>query len=142
MSNQSSGAKPETDGHDAPANLPPSRVAASSARQRRWVIIILSVLLVIMMAISIVLLVKYRRETDSNPATRQQQLTDQLSQVAEMPPEQPVISSVLDRSKLTNPALTSRAKNGDQLFIFPKSKRLILYRPSTQKVVDMLNIQT
>jgi hypothetical protein len=111
-------------------------------RKRQKAIILLSVLLALMVGASILLLMKYRQATSSNPVTQQQQLTDQLSKLIEMPPDAPVISTVLDSSKLTNKALAARARNGDKLFIFSDSKRLVLYRPSDNKVVDMLNIQT
>ena len=85
--------------------------------------------------------VKYKREANNNPVTRQKQLTAELSEVIVMPPDEPVVSTVLDSSKLTNKTLAAKARNGDQLFIFPKSKRLVLYRPADHKVVDMLNIR-
>jgi hypothetical protein len=109
--------------------------------RRRKSIIILSGLLVVAVCASLLLFVKYKHAASDSPVSKQQQLTKQLSQVIEMPAGQPVISTVLDKSKLTNPALQQRAHNGDVLFIFPQSKRLILYRPADKKVVDMLTIQ-
>jgi hypothetical protein len=109
---------------------------------RRKLVIVLSVLVLVMASASILLFVKYRHAANNNPTHQQQQFTEQLSQLIEMPPDQPVISTVLDKSKLTNRTLANRAHNGDLLFIFPQSKRLILYRPSDKKVVDMLNIQS
>jgi hypothetical protein len=98
-------------------------------------------LVLVMVAVSALFFVKYKRAANISPANQQQQLVKQLSQLIEMPPDQPIISTVLDKSKLSNPVLASRARNGDNLFIFPLSKRLILYRPSDNKVVDMLNIR-
>lgn len=109
--------------------------------KRQKTILVLSALVVIMVCASVLLFVKYKREANTNPVTQQQQLTKQLGSLIEMPNEAPVITTVLDRSKLTNATLAGKAHNGDTLFIFPKSKRLVLYRPSDKKVVDMLNIQ-
>jgi hypothetical protein len=130
------------------SNTYQDRLAATSrtsprtawASPRRF-ITILVILLVILAAASVLLFAKYRHATADNPARKQQRLTAELGQVVELPPEQPIISTVLDKSKLSNQALASRAHDGDTLFIFPKSKRLILYRPNDKKVVDMLNIQ-
>ena len=110
-------------------------------KPHRKAIIILSVLLLLTIGTSALLFVQYRREASKNPFTQQQLLTQQLSRLAELPHEQPIISTVLDRNKLGNRVLASRAHNGDNLFIFSKSKRLILYRPVDKKIVDMLNIQ-
>ncbi len=110
-------------------------------RQRKG-IILLSLLVIILLGAIGLLFAKYQHVQNNNPANQQKALTEQLHELAELPPEQPVISTVLDTSKLTNPALAKRAKNGDTLFIFPESKRLILYRSSDKKVVDMLTIQS
>jgi hypothetical protein len=61
--------------------------------------------------------------------------------VAFVPNETPVITTVLDKTKLTNKSLATHATNGDRLYIFSKAKRIMLYRPSTHQVVDMLTIQ-
>ena len=110
-------------------------------KPHRKAIIILSVLLLLTVGTSALLFVQYRREVSKNPLSQQQLLIKQLSQLVELPHEQPIISTVLDRNKLGNRVLASQAHNGDNLFIFSKSKRLILYRPADKKIVDMLNIQ-
>lgn len=117
------------------------QLAQKAIKGRRKFVVILLILLFIALLTSAFLFVKYKRELNSNPVNRQRELTQQLGQLIEMPNEEPVISTVLDKSKLTNKTLAKRAQNGDQLFIFTDSKRLILYRPSDHKVVDMLNIQ-
>lgn len=119
--------------------IDPARSVRPSGRRKLLAVMIM--LLIIMIAAVVVLFIKYQHATTSNPVTQQQRLTRQLGQLVELPAEQPVISTVLDKSKLSNPVLASRARDGDTLFIFPKSKRLILYRPADKKVVDMLNIQ-
>jgi hypothetical protein len=110
--------------------------------RRRWLTRTLVILLVVALAASGFWFAQYRKALRNNPATQQQQLVTQLSKLIEMPSGQPVITTVIDKSKLTNPTLASLAHNGDRLFIFTKSKRLVLYRPSDKKVVDMLTIQT
>lgn len=121
--------------------MAPEPSAGPPAAKRRILIAVLLILFIAMTCVSLLLFIKYRHETSSNPASQQQQLTRELSQVAEVPSEQPAISTVLNSSKLTNPILAKHAHNGDKLFIYPNSKRLILYRPSDRKVVDMLTIQ-
>lgn len=123
---------------------PDTNMARKSKRasRRPKLTLLLCVLIVLLISMSIVLFLKYRHASSDNQANKQQRLTRQLGQLIVLPPEQPVISTVLDKSKLTNPALEQRARNGDVLFIFPHAKRLILYRPSNDRVVDILSIQS
>ena len=58
----------------------------------------------------------------------------------ELPDEKPDIATVQDASRLTNPLLASRTADGDKLLIFNASKRVIIYRPATGKIVDILTI--
>lgn len=84
---------------------------------------------------------QYHQALAKNPNNQQKDWVNQLADTVVMPDEQPLITTVLDKSKLTNATLASEAKNGDRLYIFAKSHRIILYRPIDKKVVDMLTIQ-
>ena len=50
--------------------------------------------------------------------------------------ETPSTATVSDVSKLKNQEFFARAQNGDKVLVFPKSGRAVLYRPSTNKVVE------
>jgi len=67
-------------------------------------------------------------------------VVDRVSAVVETPHEAPTVATVRDTNKLSSDALRSRARNGDVLLVYSKAKRLVLYRPSTQKIVEMLTI--
>lgn len=84
---------------------------------------------------------QYHRVLAKSPDNQQKQWTNELSELIVAPNEQPLITTVIDKTKLTNATLAHEAKNGDRLYIFAKSHRIVLYRPSDGKVVDMLTIQ-
>lgn len=84
---------------------------------------------------------QYHRVLAKSPDNQQKQWATELSELIVTPNEQPLITTVIDKSKLTNTTLAHEAKNGDRLYIFAKSHRIVLYRPSDGKVVDMLTIQ-
>lgn len=50
--------------------------------------------------------------------------------------EEPALATVTDTTKLTNPFL-KKANNGDKLLIYQNNKRIIIYRPSIDKIVDV-----
>lgn len=56
--------------------------------------------------------------------------------------EDPTIATVSDVSKLSNQAFFAKAANGDKVLIYSKARKAILYRPITDKVIEIapLNI--
>ncbi len=111
-------------------------------KRRGLVFSILALLLVVAIATSTLLFVKYRDALHDNPQREREHILTTIRTVVQLPKETPGFSTVIDVSKLTNPILKKRAQNGDRLIIFAKSKRLVIYRPATGKVIDMLTIQS
>lgn len=51
--------------------------------------------------------------------------------------ESPTLATVSDKSKLATQSFFKNAQNGDKLLIFVKSKKVILYRPSEDKIIEV-----
>ncbi|MBI5357887.1 hypothetical protein HZB74_03515 [Candidatus Saccharibacteria bacterium] len=51
--------------------------------------------------------------------------------------EEPTIATVQDVSKLQNQAFFKNAQNGDKVLIYSQAKKAILYRPSTDKIIEV-----
>lgn len=115
--------------------------SGSGRRSRRGVISVLLVLLLLTTGVSALLFIKYQRALGSNPSEERQQIISKIEHVVLLPNEDPSLSTVVDSTKFTNQTLRDRAKNGDKLLIYAEAKRLVIYRPATQKVVDLLTIQ-
>jgi hypothetical protein len=76
-----------------------------------------------------------------NPQTATQDetknLVNQVGQLIILPEgETPTVATVKDATKLKNQEFFARAQNGDKVLIYSKSGRAVLYRPSTDKVVE------
>lgn len=54
--------------------------------------------------------------------------------------EDPTIASVVDASKLSNQAFFKNAKNGDKVLMYAQAKKAILYRPDTNKIIEVAPI--
>jgi type II secretory pathway pseudopilin PulG len=65
-----------------------------------------------------------------------QELKTKVGQLVELPNEQPTIATVNDVTKLQNQQFFAKAQNGDKVLIFKEAKRAVLYRPSTNKVIE------
>ncbi len=56
--------------------------------------------------------------------------------------ETPVLATVTDREKIKTQAFFARSENGDKVLLYTNFGRAILYRPSTNKIVDVTLINT
>ncbi|HSX33214.1 MAG TPA: hypothetical protein VLF91_02650 [Candidatus Saccharimonadales bacterium] len=112
-------------------------------RRHRDVIVTLICMIVILAGACGLLLVRYHQTIAKQQATTVQQaasLATQLGKHFALPAGQPTLATVLNRAKLGDAQLVNEAQNGDLLLIFAEAKRVILYRPSTGKVVDMFHV--
>ncbi|MBA3757568.1 hypothetical protein H0X09_01770 [Candidatus Saccharibacteria bacterium] len=64
------------------------------------------------------------------------ELKAKVGMLVELPDEQPTIATVSDTSKLQSQQFFAKAQNGDKVLIFTNAKRAVLYRPSTNKVIE------
>ena len=51
--------------------------------------------------------------------------------------ETPTLASVTDKTKLKDQPFFKDAENGDQILIFPQAKKAIIYRESTNKLINV-----
>jgi cell division protein FtsB len=64
------------------------------------------------------------------------QLTEKVGNLVVLPNETPTLATVNDPAKLKDQAFFAQAEKGDKVLIFTQAKRAILYRPSTNKVIE------
>lgn len=81
----------------------------------------------------------------SNPQAvaqqEQQQLVDQVGKLTDLPKnENPTVATVSDVNKLKDQAFFANAQNGDKVLIYSQAKQAILYRPSTNKVIQISSV--
>lgn len=77
----------------------------------------------------------------SSDAIEIQQIVATISQGMVLPEgEDPTIATVIDREQLQDQQFFANAENGDKVLIYTNARKAILYRPSTQKIIEVAPI--
>jgi hypothetical protein len=65
-------------------------------------------------------------------------LVEQVSKLMDLPTDEtPTIATVLDKDKLKDQQFFNRAENGDKVLVYMKAKKAILFRPNTDKIIEV-----
>ena len=87
---------------------------------------------------------KYRdaqfRLTNPTAAAQQEvkQLLSKIGAFMQLPTdEEPTVATVTDPEKLKDQPFFAGSQNGDKVLIYTKARKAILYRPSTNKIIDV-----
>lgn len=68
-------------------------------------------------------------------------VVEQVAKLIDVPKgEEPQVATVSDVKKLKDQPFFANAKNGDKVMIYNKAGRAILYRPSTNKIIEIAPI--
>ena len=66
-----------------------------------------------------------------------QQILSTIKKVMDLPTEKPSIVTITDREKLQDQVFFQKAQNGDKIIVYEAARRIILYRPSTARIIDV-----
>lgn len=128
---------------------PMGRVARLKKKLKKWTWRQWLAALVTVAAIVLALFfgVKYHQTQNKNklllnPQTAAQtQVADTVQAVGklvELPSNQtPTLATVTNASKLKSQAFFAKSENGDKVLIYTQAKEAILYRPSTNKIIQI-----
>lgn len=94
------------------------------------------------------MLVQYREATrklqSPYPAAATQQANDVIDKVSKLvvvpANETPTVVNVSNVEKLKDQAFFAKAKDGDKVVVYAKQKQAILYRPSTNQIVNISTV--
>lgn len=102
------------------------------------------ILLLLIVAPSVYFYSKYQKTQQllQNPTAAAKEevkaLVAKVSSIIELPKgEEPTVATVSDKGKLKDQPFFINAENGDKVLIYTMAKKAILYRPSTNKVIEV-----
>ena len=150
--------RPQAAPQHAPAGEPTAPAAASNTtktkkgmmknQKQMFVWLIVALLLIVAVATAGFYVNKYNesqkqvQKLASNPTlTAQQQQAELIAKVGKLTilpaNETPTIATVTDISKLKDQPFFANAQNGDKVLIYTQAKQAYLYRPSTNKLINI-----
>lgn len=118
-------------------NMP--TMALPSANRQRLIIIVLA-------ALTVFFFLQYRAaDKKLHPAAQNAKqvtsLVGKVSKLAIVPTDEtPSVATVKDVAKLKGQTFFALAQDGDKVLVYNKNKRAILYRPSTNQIVNIAPI--
>lgn len=89
---------------------------------------------------SVFFFIQFQRAQNSQEAA-QKKIIQRISSVVALPDATPTAVTVTDKTKLGNKLLAARVENQDMLLIYSDAKRIVIYRPGTKKVIDLLTFE-
>lgn len=130
------------------SNLVSDNKKSSGKKLHTNKIFLIGIFLILAILIFTVLYLFQKRQQDKNSVVlgststeKIQSLLEEVGEKIELPiGETPTIATVTDVTKLEGQPFFRNAKNGDKVIIYGSTKKAILYRPSTHKIIDIAPI--
>lgn len=108
------------------------------------IIIIILIIFIVGLASLIFYFYKKYNEAIKNPEISIQEekdnIVEKVGKLMELPEENPLLATVTDKEKLKEQYFFSKAQNGDVVMVYSDSKKAILYRPSTNKIIEVSSL--
>lgn len=103
----------------------------------------LTAILILILVISAVSYYFYMRHQNTKGSDEVKNLVEQVGKIMELPAnEEPTIATVTDVNKLKNQPFFARAIVGDKVLIYVQARKAILYRPATNKIIEVAPISS
>lgn len=116
-------------------------VMPEEKNRTKTVVIVLSILLFLALAIAGYFFYQFKFASPVSGEDEITRLTKTLGEMIVLPEgETPTLATVTDKEKLADQPFFQKADNGDKVLIYSLSGKAILYRPSTEKIVDITTI--
>lgn len=105
-----------------------------------------TLVIVVLLAVSVVANVyfytRYKNAENKDPNVQTERIVASLKKTTDVPNETPSVLTVVDKSKLADSQIAEKAENGDKILLFQKAGEVYIYRPSTDKLINILNISS
>lgn len=77
----------------------------------------------------------------SNVSNPEDSIVDRVSKLMDLPAEAPTLATVTDPAKVADNPFLKESQKGDVVLLYKSIKRVILYRPSTNKIIEVSSVK-
>ena len=102
------------------------------------------IIIVLVASLSIFLGILYKNQMVAKQKARakaEQETVDKISKLLRLPNETPIFMTVFNEKDFENNDLFRKVKTGDKILVYLNSKQAIIYRPSTNQVIEVLPVK-
>jgi uncharacterized protein YpmB len=106
-----------------------------------WITIIV---IVVLAAFGLIMAGVYKNQMAQKQQKRvadEQAVVDKISKLLRLPNETPIFMTVYNEKDFQNNDLFRAVKTGDKVLVYLNSKQAIIYRPSTNQVIEVLPVK-
>lgn len=83
----------------------------------------------------------YMTQKQKARSSQEQEVVDKIAQLLKLPDETPIFMTVFNQKDFENNDLFRKVQTGDKILVYLNSKQAIIYRPSTNEVVEVLPVK-
>ena len=124
---------------------PNSSIMGHTPKKRRpiW-IVLFAVVLLASIGVGVYYFVQYRRVVQNPDLVSKQELTsilEKVNKLMDLPQDEtPTLATVLNKDNLKDQDFFKKAENGDKVLVYTNNKKAILYRPNTNKIIEVMPV--
>lgn len=74
-------------------------------------------------------------------AAQEQAVVDKISKLLRLPNETPIFMTVFNEKDFADNDIFRKVETGDKILVYLNSKQAIIYRPSTNQVIEVLPVR-
>lgn len=115
-------------------------------KKRRFVNIIIILIAIIAMSFGVLFYYKLHKLQNNSNEVKVKEIDSLISKVSDLyllpEGESPTVATVSDPLALKDKSFFTLSQKGDKVLIFYKAGKAILYRPSIDKIIEIVSIQS
>lgn len=100
----------------------------------------LKTILLLIIGLSLVLALCFYlqyRKLKINPDQEAEKIIQKIEKFMELPDEEPQVGTITDKEKLKDYPFFDKAQEQDKVLVFTQARKVILYRPSSNKIIEV-----
>jgi len=102
------------------------------------------IVIALVLSFSLIMATIYKNQMSTKQKKRvaeEQAVVDKISKLLRLPNETPIFMTVFNEKDFQNNDLFRTVKTGDKILVYLNSKQAIIYRPSTNQVIEVLPVK-